>query len=717
MVICIGCERSFPRTNATRCSKCLARIPGLGAPEIEVLNSRPQCAGCGVMSNRLSGLCNGCITFYQSASAIPREFMANAKIMELLTGDATSVTNISSAANSIISSAVTHQETASESRIGLQVRRGSTRSEPAGLKRFKNTHKSGGSGTLSIRAERKEKKADWIEQQATTGPKFSVTLWKCHGIQEKPKQVNQVKFSRVYGASKPMRAILEDLLERLNNILKSQLEVEEDIRWSQITLFAQENAKVGVSIEYLQADEELNSATAGDWQKEFISERYGTKTSLQAGILDICFVVDEALIPDIEFQGDGSSLFSQKPGNSARPSTALASKRKRTNSTSTLTSKRPNALVSAQSILQQATLFREPGLPASVTRPVAGSSSQLSSAQVTSSHPPHILKSAFRISAPPPSQWSREVSLTEYRFTRSTAKYQPTGDVEVSRSDNLEMIAIAEDWLDGETLSKEKKHYKTGYIGCGFTKRGIYARYNDKEYVITQPFDDNMSFSAVREVLIAEFKLLAQCDGIKEQFNKFIQDAGVKVPAFYFNFKDSFYGEIEPLSASGRRTFPHLGFLATPLLPCGRYDDPVQKFTGSDNLGPANDGLTQAIHAFVHFAWVYSREQLLFCDMQGTRDRKKVMCLIDPQAHTTAARNEDTIYWDGGAKKIAAWKKQHLAVPSGKGRAADGLCAENRFCTALGLSTLEMEDLDDEDGPYSPSTPADKAKIGYLLNA
>lgn len=147
-----------------------------------------------------------------------------------------------------------------------------------------------------------------------------------------------------------------------------------------------------------------------------------------------------------------------------------------------------------------------------------------------------------------------------------------------------------------------------------------------------------MSFFAVREVLIAEFKLLAQCAGIKEQFDKIIQDVGIKVPgmyrmflecgiklmnwnqlvpAFYFNFKDSFYGEIEPLSASGHRTLPHLGFLATPLLPCGRYDDPVRKFTGSDNLGPANDNLTQAIHAFVHFAWVYSREQLLFCDMQG----------------------------------------------------------------------------------------------------
>ena len=55
------------------------------------------------------------------------------------------------------------------------------------------------------------------------------------------------------------------------------------------------------------------------------------------------------------------------------------------------------------------------------------------------------------------------------------AEYQPNGDVTISRSDNLEVIAIAEDWLCSEEMSKEKKHYKTGFIGCGFTKRGIYV--------------------------------------------------------------------------------------------------------------------------------------------------------------------------------------------------------------------------------------------------
>jgi hypothetical protein len=37
MVACIGCEKIFPCTKATRCSKCLAQVSGLGAPEIEAL--------------------------------------------------------------------------------------------------------------------------------------------------------------------------------------------------------------------------------------------------------------------------------------------------------------------------------------------------------------------------------------------------------------------------------------------------------------------------------------------------------------------------------------------------------------------------------------------------------------------------------------------------------------------------------------------------------
>ena len=79
-------------------------------------------------------------------------------------------------------------------------------------------------------------------------------------------------------------------------------------------------------------------------------------------------------------------------------------------------------------------------------------------------------------------------------------------------------------------------------------------------------------------------------------------------------------------------------------------------------------------------------------------------------------RNEDTIYWDGGVNKIAAWKEQHLpaVAPS---VAMDGLCQENWICNILQLTTLEMEDLTDDNVELDSAPPtARKSKIGYLLN-
>lgn len=72
--------------------------------------------------------------------------------------------------------------------------------------------------------------------------------------------------------------------------------------------------------------------------------------------------------------------------------------------------------------------------------------------------------------------------------------------------------------------------------------------------------------------------------------------------------------------------------------------------------------------------------------------------------------DSDTIYWDGGAKKIAAWKEQHLsAVASEVG--ADGHCKDNWICVALDL--LRMDVLDDESEPL---TTPEKSKIDYVLN-
>jgi hypothetical protein len=65
------------------------------------------------------------------------------------------------------------------------------------------------------------------------------------------------------------------------------------------------------------------------------------------------------------------------------------------------------------------------------------------------------------------------------------------------------------------------------------------------------------------------------------------------------------------------RHLPYTTFIATPLLPSGRLNAPIQKFTGNGEIGTADDDLTKAIHAFVHFALVYTRKSFLLCDLQG----------------------------------------------------------------------------------------------------
>lgn len=175
----------------------------------------------------------------------------------------------------------------------------------------------------------------------------------------------------------------------------------------------------------------------------------------------------------------------------------------------------------------------------------------------------------------------------------------------------------------------------------------------------------------MESVLQAEYALLCIADAFKAEFDSNVKMNKVgNVPStlslhfqrlstsksrfrcvgFYFNFKDSIFGELVP-PASGCCRLPHRHFIATPLLPCGPSDPPIDKYTGNGSVGPANNDLTKAIHAFVHFTLTASQNSLLLCDLQGqcyvqlffelfdvfilgTLDFKGVPCLIDPQAHT-----------------------------------------------------------------------------------
>jgi hypothetical protein len=85
-------------------------------------------------------------------------------------------------------------------------------------------------------------------------------------------------------------------------------------------------------------------------------------------------------------------------------------------------------------------------------------------------------------------------------------------------------------------------------------------------------------------------------------------------------------------------------------------------------------------------------------------------------------RTENTIYWDGGKKKIAAWK-EHLSgdatlssksMDSSADRDRGSLCEHNRICNVLGLRTLEMEDFEDQPSPSK--TTAKKTNLDFLVH-
>ena len=104
---------------------------------------------------------------------------------------------------------------------------------------------------------------------------------------------------------------------------------------------------------------------------------------------------------------------------------------------------------------------------------------------------------------------------------------------------------------------------------------------------------------------------------------------------FYFNYKEAFIGVLQSSPSSGGRCLPFPHFIATPLLPCGKVNKPIEKFSGNDDIGSEPDRpITEAVHAFAHFSYLYSKGFLVFVDLQGMLDKKGIMCLIDPQVHT-----------------------------------------------------------------------------------
>ena len=70
----------------------------------------------------------------------------------------------------------------------------------------------------------------------------------------------------------------------------------------------------------------------------------------------------------------------------------------------------------------------------------------------------------------------RNPEMMQYSFSYSTAKFNPDGNV-IFTSMEPEKIEIAKDWQKGEKqYDQGEAHEATGFIGKGYSKRGIYVR-------------------------------------------------------------------------------------------------------------------------------------------------------------------------------------------------------------------------------------------------
>ncbi len=76
--------------------------------------------------------------------------------------------------------------------------------------------------------------------------------------------------------------------------------------------------------------------------------------------------------------------------------------------------------------------------------------------------------------------------MVTYKFIRTTVKFEEDGSVKFTECVDDETIQVATDWLEGKEhygardkeggASQKHNYTKTGYIGEGYSKYGIYVR-------------------------------------------------------------------------------------------------------------------------------------------------------------------------------------------------------------------------------------------------
>ncbi|CAK5279100.1 unnamed protein product [Mycena citricolor] len=650
-MLCTKCATTFPLLEGSDvCNLCLKITPGMTETEERIVRDQKHCKGCSmVFTHLLQPLCQKCLMTLVSAESIPRTILfiegAAAQIHALQTA-------VDSAAD-LLQIAVQHKNVASEPRLGILPRTGMN----ANLLRTPNAAAAVAcTTTMSTSSQSSTARSTTLQAQRDRGRAITIVVGLATSFSQDPsktaKAISSVRLLVEVGPKTPTFNAFAKCLDQVNSALASTdtfpnaLHITRD----KVAFFFVESA----TKYFMISTKEISELTI----EELIAQY---SALLQVGIKsrDTKRCEIKLVVPDTLIYGEHGYKGTRSSDKRSLVSSTKVSKAKTRSASAATGSSTAGAAQASTS--------------------ATGGSSAVSAA------------SGKRISLWPTSHFLRlvspDVGFIKYRFRAYRIELDGMA-VRFQRPDPngpLGTILVMADWKRGSQLEQigDKDYLKTGFLGRGSSKHGIYARINGKEYSLNQSFHEDGAMTEVdnRNILMDELRNTQRGYLLLQQFHELLAEKKVRAPRFAFNHEGSLIGELLPLEDASRLQdkLPFSNFLATPYLPVGTAEAKIEKFTGGWDCGsPPNDRLTAIIHAFTHWMIVYTGKQFVLTDLQGMYDEHNVMKLMDPQSHSSEIDRDKRPFWDLGPTAVEHVLDHHLES-----------CDSNDFCVRLGLKTIE----------------------------
>ncbi|KAF5366452.1 hypothetical protein D9758_009800 [Tetrapyrgos nigripes] len=713
MAICNSCSIDFPLLIAHSTCHLCKQLLDKSAPERASLKKRPQCLSCGTVYTELATkLCQPCVIHWarsdssQLPAALSIDSAARAEIaaMRSQLNHANDLIHPSATANTVMESALQHRSRASDKRLGTP--RASSRPQNA------NLVKAAAAGAANRTLNQSQAILHAANQKRNGSVQVAATLWKSsrgrkgeENLQELQRFTKTEQFDKTTNV---LKAFTELLLKLRESYKRTYPTSDYQNITSQTVAY---HAHVNKNTHSELTIEDLESMTMENLLQHFANQSFIKLNEINSRRLSIRVVIDEAFLPDTQ-----EALYNNLDALSAQPpmsSISLISRSSNIHRASAVVmgtggsaqdSTRLRSSISIPSLHRASAVMgshHQLGVHSSIPLRCASAvlgSNHRTSAVITGekrkarSPSPPSNPSIFGTSLTQQSQdrrsYVRNVELIAFNFR----KIQYDADNGSFSTDNVVHEILLTKNREAHYERNQPRAADSGYIGGGSSKKVYYARFDGREYAFAQC--PNVDACENAFALKAEYKNLHHAYILANEFKNELNSLGIRFPRFYVNFEGSFLGEIDTDDLT-RTSFTQIDqaptnkiFLATRLLPCGEADQPIQKFTGSENVGaPPKSSMTRLMHAFMHYTYAMTKKTFLLSDIQGILDNNNELCVIDPQHHSNSSDRRSRIYWDGGPEKMESYIAHHIESEDDD---LDEGCSKNQFCNGLNLLTVKV---------------------------